>query len=185
MLKNMHYKGSILELAYNAGAVCYGRDQIFKNLVAKYPAIKVTTETVPIPGYTAAGDEDATAWLASHPASSGPLGIWGCWDDPSVGASAAVVAAHRTIGTASTDVQIYGMDGDPTALGALLDHHMTATIWENGYAEGQELVRLLAQHAQAVKAGKSWKTMIVNVAGIMVTQSNIKSFIKTHTGVMG
>ena len=179
MLKAMDYKGSILEFAYDAGGVCYARDVIMQNLAKKYPAIKVTKETVPIPGYVAAGDEDATAWLASHPVGHGPYAIWGCWDDPTVGATAALKAEHRT------DVLTYGMDGDPDALEAIQQHQMTETIWENGYAEGQELVHLLSQYYATTKAGKAWSTQVVNVPGIIVNQQNVKAFVKSHTGVLG
>ena len=98
--------------------------------VAKYPDIKVTKNEVRIPGYFEDGAQYANAWLASHPAGSENLAIWGCWDDPSIGAIGSLRAQDRD------DVKVYGVNGNAQALENIKNGFMTATAWQDSYHRG-------------------------------------------------
>jgi len=109
MIKTMDGKGSVLELTYHTGEVCRNREVELDNALKGYPDIKVTKNEVRIPGYFEDGAQYANAWLASHPAGKENLAIWGCWDDPAIGAIGSLRAQNRT------DVKIYGVNGNAQA----------------------------------------------------------------------
>ncbi len=99
-------KGAVLALTYHTGQVCREREAVFDRILARAPAISVVKNEVRIPGFFQDGAQYATAWLASHPEGSGPLAIWGCWDDPAIGAISALRQQART------DVKVYGDNGN-------------------------------------------------------------------------
>ncbi|HVX81580.1 MAG TPA: sugar ABC transporter substrate-binding protein, partial [Devosiaceae bacterium] len=127
MLKDMGGKGSILALTYHTGEVCRNREVEFDKAVAAYPDIKVTKNEVRIPGYFEDGAQYANAWLASHPAGNENLAIWGCWDDPAIGAIGSLRAQNRD------DVKVYGVNGNAQALENIKNGFMTATAWQDSY----------------------------------------------------
>lgn len=170
MLQQMGGKGSILALTYHVGLVCRNREQVFDSIMAAHPQIHVTKDEVQIPGYQTQAPQYTTGWL-SHAGSSGPLAIWGCWEDPTVAAISALREQSRT------DVKSYGENGGPTAMSDILNGSLTATEWENSLLEGETLVN---QTAQAIKAGRSWKPKEINVPGVLVDKANIHSFLKAH-----
>ena len=176
MLKDMGNKGAILALTYHTGQVCREREDIFDKAVAAYPNIKVQKEEVHIPGYIQDGAQYATAWLASHRKGSGPLAIWGCWDDPTLGAISSLKQQHRT------DVLTYGENGDPAAIAAVKDGSMTATEWEDGQAEGKTLVDGLAD---AITNKGSVQPKMVDVPGVLVDKETVADFIASHPTALG
>ena len=105
----------------------------------------MTKNEVRIPGYFEDGAQYATAWLAAHPAGSGPLAIWGCWDDPSIGAISALRQQGRD------DVQVYGINGNAQALENIQKGFMTATAWQDSFTEGYNMVGIIDE---AIKAGE-------------------------------
>ena len=105
-------QGSVLALTYHTGQVCREREEVFDKIIAGSPGIKVTKNEVRIPGFFQDGAQYATAWLAAHPAGSGNLAVWGCWDDPAIGAISALRQQART------DVKVYGENGNAQALAA-------------------------------------------------------------------
>ena len=94
-------------------------------ILAKNPDIKVSKNEVRIPGYFEDGAQYANAWLASHPAGQENLAIWGCWDDPAIGAIGALRSQGRD------DVEVYGINGNAQALENIKNGHMTATAWQD------------------------------------------------------
>jgi ribose transport system substrate-binding protein len=175
MLQNMQDKGSVLALTYQGGQVCRDRETVFDKMVAAAPGVKVDREQVAIPGYLQDGAKYATAWLGAHAKGSGNLAIWGCWDDPTLGAISSLKQEGRT------DVKTYGINGDAAAIAAVQDGSLTATVYQNGAAEAQ---KMFAVTLQAIKAGKSWKLETINVPGIVVTKANVAEFIKQHAAVV-
>ncbi len=171
MVKDMNGKGSVLALTYRAGLVCREREQVFDKIIKENPGIKVTKNEVHIPGFIQDGSQYATAWLSSHPSGSGNLAIWGCWDDPAIGAISALKQRHRD------DVKVYGQNGNSDAINAVKSGNMTATNWQNSTEEGKQLVKTLAK---AKAAGSKWKPKTVTVPGVVVDQSSIKTFLKKH-----
>ena len=171
LVKDMGGQGSVLALTYHTGEVCREREEVFDKGVAASPGIKVTKNEVRIPGFFQDGAQYATAWLASHPAGSGNLAIWGCWDDPAIGAISALRQQART------DVKVYGQNGNAQALAAIKSGHMTATAWQDSYTEGQRLVEAIGE---AIKAGDNWQPKAVEVPPVVVTKATIDAFVAQH-----
>lgn len=175
MIKNLGGKGSILALTYRTGEVCRDREIVMDKMLEKYPDIKVTKNEVPIPGYFEAGAQFANAWLASRPAGSEPLAIWGCWDDPAIGAIGSLRQQGRT------DVEVYGINGNAAALENIQNGHMTATAWQDSFTEGYNMIKLLVD----IKADKDWKPMAVEVPAVLVTADSVGEFVGMHPEALG
>ena len=171
IVKDLAGKGDVLALTYHTGEVCRQREEVFDKIIAEAPGIKVTKNEVRIPGFFQDGAQYATAWLASHPAGSGGLAIWGCWDDPAIGAISALRQQARK------DVKVYGENGNAQALAAIKAGAMTATAWQDSYTEGQRLVETIGE---AIKAGDSWQPKAVEVPAVVVTQETIDAFVAQH-----
>lgn len=171
MLKTMEGKGSILALTYRTGEVCRNREVELDKAVAAYPDIKVTKNEVRIPGYFEDGAQYANAWLASHPAGDENLAIWGCWDDPAIGAIGSLRAQGRE------DVKVYGVNGNAQALENIKNGFMTATAWQDSYTEGYNMTKLLPE---IQKAGAGWQPKAVEVEAVLVTKDTIEKFSSEH-----
>jgi len=171
LLKDFGTKGSLLELTYHTGVLCYFRQIAIDTKMKTVPGIKVTQNEVAIPGQVQSGSDFTAAWLASHPAGKEPLAIWGTWDEPATGAIAALKQANRT------DVKVYGINGGPTALQQIKDGTLQQVVWQDGYTEGKALMQGILD---AQKAGKSWKPKVVNVPGVVVTKQTIDAFLTAH-----
>jgi len=168
MLENMDGKGAILQLTYRTGEVCRNREVELDKALEAYPDIEVTKNEVRIPGYFEDGAQYANAWLASHPAGDGNLAIWGCWDDPAIGA----------IGSQGRDdVLVYGVNGNAQALENIRNGHMTATAWQDSFTEGYNMVNMLKEIRDA---GDSWEPKAVEVSAVLVTQDTVEAFLAEH-----
>jgi len=174
MFKTLGGQGSVLALTYHTGEVCRNREVEFDKIAAHYPGVHVTKNEVRIPGYFEDGAQYANAWLASHPPGE-KLAIWGCWDDPALGAIGALRSQGRT------DVQVYGVNGNAQALQNISDGFMTATAWDDAVQEGYNMVKLLPV---IKKAGASWTPKAIEVPAILVTKQNVAEFLKEHPDAM-
>ena len=170
MLDKMGGKGSILALTYHTGEVCRNREAVMDEMVAKFPDIKVTKNEVRIPGYFEDGAQYANAWLASHPAGEN-LAIWGCWDDPAIGAIGSLRAQGRD------DVTVYGINGNAQALENIKNGFMTATAWQDSSTEGYNMVKMLGE---IKTAGASWAPKAVEVPAVLVTKDTVGAFTTEH-----
>ena len=170
MLDKMGGKGSILALTYHTGEVCRNREAVMDEMVAKFPDIKVTKNEVRIPGYFEDGAQYANAWLASHPAGEN-LAIWGCWDDPAIGAIGSLRAQSRD------DVTVYGINGNAQALENIKNGFMTATAWQDSSTEGYNMVKMLGE---IKTAGASWAPKAVEVPAVLVTKDTVGAFTTEH-----
>ncbi|KQT43165.1 sugar ABC transporter substrate-binding protein [Aureimonas sp. Leaf454] len=176
MIADLGGAGSVLALTYRTGEVCRNREVLLDEMLAKNPGITVTKNEVRIPGYFEDGAQYANAWLASHPAGEGNLAIWGCWDDPAIGAIGALRQQGRD------DVKVYGVNGNAQAIENIQNGHMTATAWEDSYAEGQRMVEMLDE---IKTAGADWTPKAVEVPAILVTQETVADFVKQHPEALG
>lgn len=176
MVEDMGGKGEVLALTYRTGEVCLNRELVMDEILAKHPDIKVTKNEVRIPGYFEDGAQYATAWLALHPAGSAPLAIWGCWDDPSIGAISALRQAGRD------DVKVYGINGNAQALENIQKGFMTATAWQDSFTEGYNMVGIIEE---AIAAGKDWAPKAVEVTAVVVTKDTVEQFLKDHPEAIG
>jgi len=175
MIKNMDGKGALLELTYHTGEVCRNREIELDKALKDYPDIKVTKNEVRIPGYFEDGAQYANAWLASHPAGKENLAIWGCWDDPAIGAIGALRSQGRT------DVKVYGVNGNAQALEDIKKGFMTATAWQDSSTEGANMIKLLPE---IVKAGPKWTPKAIEVPAVLVTKDNIDKFLADHPAAL-
>jgi ribose transport system substrate-binding protein len=164
-------KGSLLVLAYRTGEVCRNREVELDKALTAYPDIKVTKNEVRIPGYFEDGAQYANAWLAAHPAGDEKLAIWGCWDDPAIGAIGSLRAQGRD------DVKVYGVNGNAQALENIKNGFMTATAWQDSYTEGYNMIKLLPE---IQKAGADWQPKAVEVPAVLVTKDTVEKFIAEH-----
>jgi ribose transport system substrate-binding protein len=171
MIKTMNGKGSILALTYHTGEVCRNREVELDKALAAFPDIKVTKNEVRIPGYFEDGAQYANAWLASHPAGDESLAIWGCWDDPAIGAIGSLRAQARD------DVKVYGVNGNAQALENIKNGFMTATAWQDSYTEGYNMIKMLPD---IQKAGAGWQPKAVEVPAVLVTKDTVEKFIADH-----
>lgn len=171
LLDDMGTEGSVLALTYRTGEVCRAREGVFDELVGEVPGITVQKEEVTIPGFLQDGSKYATAWLAGHPEGSGNLAIWGCWEDPTLGAISALKQAGRT------DVLTYGINGSATAITAVQDGDLTATVYEDGATEGRVMFETVLE---AIEAGDDWVQLTVDVPGILVTADTVEAFVTEH-----
>jgi ribose transport system substrate-binding protein len=176
MVNDLGGKGEVLALTYRTGEVCRNRELVMDEILTQHPDIKVTKNEVRIPGYFEDGAQYATAWLALHPAGSGPLAIWGCWDDPSIGAISALRQAGRD------DVKVYGINGNAQALENIQKGFMTATAWQDSFTEGYNMLGIIDE---AMKAGKGWEPKAVEVTAVVVTKDTVEQFLKDHPDAIG
>ena len=171
MVQEMNGEGSVLALTYRSGLVCREREEVFDKIMAENPNIEVTKNEVGIPGFFQDGAQYSTAWLSGNPPDSGNLAIWGCWDDPALGAISGLKQRNRD------DVQVYGQNGNQEAINAVENGSMTATNYQNSTEEGRRLVETIDQ---AIEAGDGWKPKNVTVPGTVVTSENIDQFLKEN-----
>lgn len=171
MVADLGGKGQILALTYHTGQVCRDREQVLDDILKGYPDIKVTKNEVKIPGYLQDGAQYTAAWLAGKPAGSGPLAIWGCWDDPALGGISSLKQQGRT------DVKVYGQNGNADAINAVKDGTMTATSYAQVEEEGKVMFQTLLD---AMQAGASWQPKAVEVPVIVVNNQGVEQFIKDH-----
>ncbi len=176
MLDAMDGSGSILALTYRTGEVCRNREVVLDEMVAEYPDITVTKNEVRIPGYFEDGAQYANAWLASHPANSENLAIWGCWDDPAIGAIGSLRQQARD------DVKVYGVNGNAQAIENIRNGHMDGTAWEDSYTEGYDMVKLLPE---IIEAGDAWEPVAREVPAILVTAETVEEFVTAHPDALG
>ena len=176
MVADMGGKGKLLALTYRTGEVCRNREVLLDQMLKNYPGIQVTKDEVRIPGYFEDGAQYANAWLAANPAGSGNLAVWGCWDDPAIGAISAIRQQGRK------DVKVYGVNGNAQAIENIKDGYMTATAWEDSYTEGYQMVKLLSK---IKAAGANWQPKAVEVPAVLVTEANVDAFIKAHPDALG
>lgn len=171
MVAEMDGAGEILALTYHTGQVCREREEVFDRILADYPNITVTKNEVPIPGYLQAGAQFASAWLAGRPQGEANYAVWGCWDDPALGAISALKQQNRD------DVKVYGTNGNVDAIVAVQDGWMTATAWAAVEEEGRVLVETLNE---AIQAGDSWEPKAVEVPVKVVNADTIEAFLAEH-----
>jgi ribose transport system substrate-binding protein len=138
-------------------------------MLKDHPGIKVTKNEVSIPGFLQDGADYATAWLAANP-EGGKLAVWGCWEDPTLGAISALKQAQRT------DVLTYGINGSSTAIKAVQDGSLTATVYEDGVKEGETM---FSTTLAAIENGAG-EQQTIDVPGVLVTADNIDQFLTDH-----
>ncbi len=170
LVKDMKGTGDLLVLGYKSGLPCIGREQALDDAL-KGTSIKITRNEVPIPGQVEASTQFAQAWLAKHPKGSGNLAVWGCFDDPALGAIAAIKAAGRH------DVLVYGINGQPGAINAIKAGDMRATVYLLAKEAGENFAKLVPDF---VKGGVNAAPREVELTNVLVTTDNIDQFLAKY-----
>jgi ribose transport system substrate-binding protein len=176
LVGDMGGKGNVLALTYHTGEVCRQREEVMDGILKDHPDIKVTKNEVRIPGFFQDGAQYAAAWLAAHPAESGNAAIWGCWDDPAIGAISQLRVQGRS------DVKVYGENGNAQAIENIRGGFMTATAWQDSFTEGEVMVKTIKQ---AVEQGSAWQPKAVEVPAVLVTKATVDQFVKDHPDAVG
>lgn len=171
LLDDFGHKGSVLALTYHTGVLCLYRGMAFDDAMKDESGIEVTSSEVAIPGQVEDGTKFTTGWIASRTAADGPLAVWGSWDEPAMGAIAALKQAGRT------DVKVYAINGGPQALQAVKDGTLEQVVWQDGETEGKEMMQAALD---SIDAGTSWKPKTIDVPGVVVTKDSLDSFLADH-----
>jgi ribose transport system substrate-binding protein len=167
LVKETGGSGDLLALGYKSGLPCIGREKSLDAALGS-TSIDKSRQEVPIPGQVEASTNFTQAFLAKH--KSGGI-VWGCFDDPSLGAIAAIKQAGRK------DVKVYGINGQPAALKAIQDKTMNATVWLDVTGAGTEIAKNTAKY---VAAGVDAKPFDTPVPDELVTQENVDQFLADH-----
>jgi len=85
MVADLGGKGDLLVLAYRTGEVCRNREVLLDQIVAKSPEIKVTKKRSSHSRIFEDGAQYPTLGLRPIRRRRQSR-IWGCWDDPAIGA---------------------------------------------------------------------------------------------------
>lgn len=170
LVKETGGKGDLLVLGYSSGLPCIGREKSL-DAALKPTSITTTRNEVPIPGQVEASTQFTQAFLAKHPDLGAGLAVWGCFDDPALGAIAAIKQTGRT------GIKVFGINGQPGAIKAIQDGDMDATVYLDVAAAGVDMAK---RTPAVIKAGVSAKGEQAPVPSTLVTQSTIAQFVKDH-----
>lgn len=171
LLEDFGDQGSILALTYHTGVLCLYRGYAFDDTVAPMTGLNITRNEVAIPGQVEDGTRYTSAWLASNAEGSGPLAVWGSWDEPAIGAVAALQQSARD------DVWIYSINGGPQALQAVKDGTIRQVVWQDGEQEGELMMQAAVDY---LDEPESWDQQSFDVPGVVVTADNIDEFLTEH-----
>lgn len=167
-------RGSLLILGYKSGLPCIEREAQLDKAIASADFSR-TRDEVPIPGQVAAATQFTEAWLARHAANGQPMTVWACFDDPALGAIAAIQQAGRG------GVRVYGINGSPAALEAVRSGQLTATVYLDAYGAGEEM----AQHTPGyIAAGVNAPPISTSIPSVLVDKANIAAFLKRYPGAI-
>ncbi len=178
LVKETGGKGDLLVLGYKSGLPCIGREQAL-DAALKGTSIKVTRNEVPIPGQVEASRQFTSAFLAKHKSAGDGLAVWGCFDDPALGAISSIKQAGRTAGPKG--IKVFGINGQPGALRAIKSGDMDATVYLDVIGAGREIAKNTDKY---VKAGVDAKQVNTPVPNELVTAENIGQFAADHPDAM-
>jgi len=176
LIKDAKAGGEALTLTYLGGRPCQLRLASFDATVkAEAPELKVTRQAVTVPGQVESATSATLAWLAAHPVGSAPsFSIYACFDDPALGAVAALAQTNRT------DVKVYSFNGVAPALAAVKDGTMTGTLWFDQAKVGQTLTQVLLESIKSGDKVASITSKVVPAPSVLVTADNYDSFVADH-----
>jgi ABC-type sugar transport system substrate-binding protein len=170
LVKETGGKGDLLALGYRSGLPCIGREKSLDAALGS-TSINKTRNEVPIPGQVEASTQFTQAFLAKHKDTGEGLTVWGCFDDPALGAIAAIKQGGRK------DVKVFGINGQPGALKAIQDKSMNATVWLDVVKAGTQIAQNTAKYVQA---GVDAKPVNTPLPQELVTQENVDQFLQSH-----
>lgn len=159
--------GSILEFTYHPGLPCLLRGEGFTSVLATYPGVKVTSHEINVQTVPQDSDSTAAAWLQTKPKA--PLGIFGCYDDPAIGAISALKAAGLKPG----QVKVFGFNAEAPALAAIKSGWMTGSMYFNSTGAGMTVFKTIQE---ILAAGSHWHQTELQIPHELVTKANLAAF---------
>jgi ribose transport system substrate-binding protein len=170
IVSDMGGKGDLLVFGYKPGLPCVEREQQVAQAIDG-TQIQTQREEVPVPGQVEAGVKLTQAWLANHPGRGDELAVWGCFEDPALGALAALKQSGRD------DVRVYGVNGSPPAIKAIRDGEMEGTVYLDAFRAGRQAAERTPDY---VEAGTSATPKTVPLPSVLVTKANVDDFLAKH-----
>ncbi len=169
MAKDLGGKGNLVSFFRPGSPVGESRRAELQKVLDKNPGIKIVAEQPYItPGTIPDAMAKMESLLIAKPRKGDIDAVWSIFDQPVIGAAMAVEAAGK-----AGQIKIYGIDGDPQALGLIKRGVMTATIMQSPGKIGE----LAAENAVKLAQGQSVpKQVTVDVT--LVTIDNVDQFIK-------
>ncbi len=106
LLKRMGYKGNLVVLTYSPHPGVHERTLQMYRMIKKYPAVHVVTQQeIDVTQMVPSGNKITANLLTAHPKAGDITGVWCGWDQPAIGATQAIMAAHRE------GIVVTGIDG--------------------------------------------------------------------------
>lgn len=170
ILKDTGGNGDMLGLVYRGGLPCLKREASYQTMVDANTGITSVMQQVTVPGQVESASAATLAWIAGHPNGKA---IWTCFDDPAMGAVAALKQSNKNPG----DVLVYGFNGNPDAVQAIKDGWLTATLWIDHTKMGADAVDAFPE---IIAAGASWQQKVLPSDYILVDKTNVDQFMKDH-----
>lgn len=170
VIKDLGGKGDLLALTYPPGRICQHREESLDKAVSSTP-VKINKQQITIPGAVNSALDATLAWSAAHPAGGAPLAIWACYDDPATG----VVAGLEQLGR--KDIKSYGLNGTKEAIKLVKEGKLTATLWIDGAAQGEELMKMIVSD---LNSGGKDEPKEVGGDTVLVDSSTVEKFLTDH-----
>ncbi|WP_084255318.1 sugar ABC transporter substrate-binding protein [Nocardioides sp. J54] len=174
LLEDLDGEGDLLFFGNNQGPPCMGREAELMELVAG-TGIEVTRKEVPIPGHVEAATQFTHAWLAEHPAGSGPLAVVGCLDEAALGAVSALRQERRQ------DVLVYGINGTSAALHAVESGDIRAVSFIDVAAAGRTAAE---RTPEVIEQGTDAEPSVIPIPAVLVTSETYTSFAEKYPGAV-
>lgn len=161
-------KGNLLVLGFKSGLPCVGREEALDEGIES-ASFDVTRSEVQVPGQVGSATGFTQAFLAKHPSDDEELAVWACFDEPALGAIAAIKQAGRS------GIPVYGFDGIPAAIKAVQQGDLYGDIWLNKTLAGEEMAKAIPQY---VEEGVDKATTEPPVPYEVVTRDNVEEFLE-------
>ena len=174
MASDLHGKGNILVFnGFYSVPVCAIRYEELKLVLRAFPDIHILQPELRdvIPNTVQNAYSQITDMLAKYPNKGDVSAIWSAWDVPQVGATQAVVAAHRA------DIRTYGVDGSPDVVKMVADpaSPAAAVAAQQPAIIGRNAVDNVARYL----AGQTDLSPYSFIPAILVTKDNAATVGKT------
>ena len=170
VVEDLGGKGQLLALGYRPGLPCQNREAALDEAIEGQD-IEVTKQQITIPGAATSAAEATLGWVASNPPGDEPLAVWACFDDPATGAASALQQTGRD------DVLSYGLNGTAPALDLVSRGELTATLWIDGPAQGEELAKRLLAYLEDPESVESEE---IGGTTQVIDADNVEAFLAEH-----
>ena len=111
LFRRIGYKGNLVVLTYLPQPEVNRRTKQLYALLKHYPAIKVIAQQqIDVSSMVESGNQITANLLTANPGANAIAGVWCGWDQPAIGATEAIQAAHRS------GILVTGIDGSDQAV---------------------------------------------------------------------